>query len=284
MPETFNCPDCAGPSQSPPMIYNTATYVQGTSTIRCMQCVRTWDVGLFQERFVGPGTVNPPKLEPSVPLSHGADLDAAMAAGPHKYGTPEVKIPDDHMGMQCQKHGCCVTSVFPKASAPTFYWCPEHEGPHMGTSMHQDYVPIPLKLPGKQPVSAHGEYIGKCPRCGKDVRVMHQYLYYPGDDSPYHSSCLIETLHERLQKTEAPLYTDRVKDLEASVIELRRALEEINPFLKSLHAGDTIEMARTLGIINRAREKYPLKKDNPDVRTNAGRIKGMAKQSSAQSD
>lgn len=42
--------------------------------------------------------------------------------------------------------------------------------------------------------------------------------------------------------------------------EVRAALEEINPFFKAWGDGDTDEMARTLGVINRAREKYPLEK------------------------
>ena len=49
-----------------------------------------------------------------------------------------------------------------------------------------------------------------------------------------------------------------VVDRSDDILELRVALEQINPFLKALHAGDTIEMARTLGIINQARDKYPL--------------------------
>ncbi len=85
MPEVFNCPDCAGPSKSPPMIYDTVTFVQGTSTLRCMQCVRTWETGLFHERFIGKGTVNPP--EPSAPpliLTPRDDLEAQMGPDPSK--------------------------------------------------------------------------------------------------------------------------------------------------------------------------------------------------------
>lgn len=53
---------------------------------------------------------------------------------------------------------------------------------------------------------------------------------------------------------------DEFTVLKTGVAELRAALEEINPLLKSFGAGDTIEIERTLKVINAARDKYPLEK------------------------
>lgn len=54
----FNCPNCASPTQSPPMRLGTVHYFDDRDLLGCVHCDSSWDVELFNERFVGLDTVN----------------------------------------------------------------------------------------------------------------------------------------------------------------------------------------------------------------------------------
>lgn len=67
----------------------------------------------------------------------------------------------------------------------------------------------------------------------------------------------LEAELEKIRSENNLLHMDK-SDCLNDIKKIRLALEQFNPFLKAMGDGDTVEMARTLGIINAVRDEYPL--------------------------
>ena len=57
-----------------------------------------------------------------------------------------------------------------------------------------------VDLPPDRKPTAGDPYLGKCPHCMKDVRASQLSRTYPGEETLFHTECLIETMREIIEK------------------------------------------------------------------------------------
>lgn len=109
----------------------------------------------------------------------------------HQMTMTTADKPEEVRCMQCVKHWL------------RDYFIMQYTGKGTVNPSHYPAVDLP---PDRKP-TAGDPYLGKCPHCMKDVRASQLSRTYPGEETLFHTECLIETMREIIEKrkeTETP--------------------------------------------------------------------------------